>query len=151
VTHVRKTIRDAAATAVTGLATTSTRVYKSRNLPLQAAEFPSLCVYARADEASYESSAFVGGVPRPTRRVELHVEGYQKDADGAAIEDTLDAIAEEVETAIFGAFAAAPYWACHYGGATTETNAESEETLATIDLVFFISYRAADGAPGVIV
>lgn len=146
-THLRKTIRDAAATAVTGLATTSTRVYKSRNLPLVAAEFPCVLVFARSDSPDYEGAAFSGGVAYPVRSLELHVQGYAKDTDSSAIEDTLDTIAEEVETAIFdAAFTGA--LGVRLGGQSISVDASGDETLGVVDMVFVVLYRTAEGTPG---
>lgn len=146
-THLRKSIRDAAATAVTSLTTTSTRVYKSRNLPLTSAEFPSLLVYARSDTPDYTDSS-MGARQLVPRTVELHVQGMVKDSDSAVIEDTLDLIAEEVETALFAAFPFANAYGLQLAEQTLSVDASGDETLGTIDMVFNVLYRAAEGAPG---
>lgn len=146
-THLRKTIRDSTATRLTGLTTTGSRVYKSRNLPLTATEFPCLAIYARSDAPDYADAAFSGGVAYPVRTVELHVVGYVKDTDSSAIEDTLDTIAEQVEVAIFnGALTGA--MGLTIGEQTISVDASGDETVGVVDIVFNAMYRAAEGAPG---
>jgi hypothetical protein len=147
-THIRKSIRDAAVTTVTGLTTTSTRVYKGRNLPLTTSEFPCLCVYARGESYDYGEAAFSGGKAWPQRIVELHVQGYVKASDTSVIEDTLDLIAEEVETAVFAASSFGGALGMTLGEQTISVDAQGDETLGTIDMVFNVLYRTAEGAPG---
>lgn len=146
-THLRSGIRDAAVSAVTGLSTTSTRVYKGRNLPLTASEFPSLCVYARADAPNY-SDAAMGVRTIVPRVVELHIQGFVKDTDSSVIEDTLDAITEEVETALFAAFPLASALNMTLGEQTLSVVDEGDESLGTVDIVFNVMYRSAEGSPG---
>jgi len=146
VTHLRKTIRDAVTSRVTGLTTTSTRVYKSRNLPLTTAELPALCVYARGDRPDYDVPSAMGP-PKIARTIELHVQGYVKDSDASTIEDTLDGIAEEVETAMYTS-AFTGVMALQLGDQTIEVEDAGDESLGTIDMVFNVTYRAAEGAPG---
>jgi hypothetical protein len=50
--HLRRQIREAIGTAVTGLTTTSTRVYQSRVVPLQDTNLPALLIYTRAERSS---------------------------------------------------------------------------------------------------
>ena len=147
-THLRTTIRDAVTTTVTNLTTTGTRVYKSRNLPLSAAEFPCLCVYARADVPEYADAVFTGGKVWPVRNLEMHVQGYVKDSDTSVIHTTLELIAEQVETAIFTTIPTGAYGVT-LGEQTIQIEDSGDETLGTIDMVFTIIYRAAEGAPGV--
>ena len=146
-THIRTGIRDAAATAVTGLTTTGARVYKSRTLPLTAVELPALCVYARAESYDYGEAAFSGGRAYPVRAVELHVQGFVKDTDSSAIETTLDVIAKEVETAIYAAFPLGSSFGMTLGSQNTEVNADGDESLGVIDMVFQVAYRTVEGLP----
>jgi hypothetical protein len=93
-THVRKQIRDNVTTAVTGLATTGTNVFQSRVYPNEASKLPCLCVYTLTEEAEVISLT----PPRIGRTLDLVVEGYAKAKTG--LDDTLDAIAVEVEEAL---------------------------------------------------
>jgi hypothetical protein len=93
--HVRKQLREAVATALTGLATTGSRVYQSRVYPVQAAELPCLLVYALSESATEET---VEADPTVRRDVEIRVEA--RAAAAADLDDTLDQVAKEVETAL---------------------------------------------------
>jgi hypothetical protein len=92
--HVRKQIRDDVVTTLTGLITTGTRVFASRVYPNEAGKLPLLCVYS-LNEAS-ELIAMNGN--QLLRSLEIVVEGYAKAK--ANLDDTLDAIAKEVEEAL---------------------------------------------------
>lgn len=150
-THLRKTIRNVVTTAVTGLATTNLRVYKSRRLPLTEVEYPCLCVYVRSDTPDYSEAAFDNSVAWPVRTIDLHIQGHAKDEDSVRIEELLDDLAEEVEVALFAAFLAGSLTGVKMltlGEQTLSFDPEGEETMGVIDMVFNVSYRAAEGAPG---
>lgn len=140
--HVREQVRAAAVTAVTGLATTSTRVHNSRFLPLTSSSLPALCVYTRTDSPDYSR----GHMQQAPRRVlELHVEGYVKGDDQTVMDD----IAAEVETAIFGAAgsalrALALVW---LGEQTMSVDGDGENLTSVIDMVFRCEYATVEGAP----
>lgn len=93
--HLRKQIRDSIITAVTGLATTSTRVYASRVYPLAADKLPGLCVYTNAETIEMATL----NKPRvQTRTLEVTIEAYALAISG--LDDTLDQICLEVEEAL---------------------------------------------------
>ena len=95
VDHVRKQIRDAVVTAVTNLTTTDTNVFPSRVYNLQDSEVPGLLVYTN-DEASGPQTM---SIPRSLERnLEVIIEGVAK--SNTDLDDILDTIAKEVETAI---------------------------------------------------
>jgi hypothetical protein len=147
VTHIRTSIREGAVTLVTGLTTTSTRVYKSRNLPLTTAEFPCLCVFARGEAYDYAQAGFSGGKAYPVRNVDLHIQGYVKDSDSSAIETTLDTIAKEVETALFAGFPFGGAFGMTLGSQEIEVNSDGDESFGSIDMVFNVAYRTVEGLP----
>ena len=94
--HVRKTIRDNVTTTLTGLTTTGSRVYQTRLFPLATAKLPGLCIYTRSETTHYASVS----LPRTqVRELEVLVEAYAKGT--ASIDNTLDAIAVEVEEALY--------------------------------------------------
>lgn len=146
-THIRTSIRDAAASAVTSLTTTGARVYKSRNLPLTAAEFPCLCVFARGETYDYGDAGFSGGKAYPQRLIDLRVQGYVKDSDAATIETTLDVIAKEVEVALFAAFPFGSAQGMTLSEQTLQIDASGDESLGVIDMGFQVMYRTAEGLP----
>ena len=51
--HVRQSIRDNAVTAVTGLSTTGSNVFRSRVYPLGTNKLPALCVYTDSEVVEY--------------------------------------------------------------------------------------------------
>lgn len=94
--HVRRQLREAVTTAVTGLTTTASRVHGYRVYALGGSvDLPALSVYVESEDAS---SATVHAPAVVERRVTVHVRGFARAASG--VEDTLDAIANDVETAL---------------------------------------------------
>lgn len=94
--HIRKQIRDALVTAVTGLTTTGSRVYRSRVYPLESGKLPGLCVYTKSEEVTNST------LTRPrtqTRQLEASVEAYLM--ANTNFDNTLDTIAVEIEEAIY--------------------------------------------------
>lgn len=92
--HVRQQVRAAAVTLLGGLATTGNHVFASRDARLKQAEMPALCIYTTSESCT--STDKQGGQQRD---IELIVEGHAAQRD--ALDDKLDAIASEVETALF--------------------------------------------------
>ena len=82
------------------------------------------------------------------RMIELHVQGFVKDSDTSVIEDTLDLIAEEVETALFAAFPFGSALGMTLGEQTLSVDAQGDESLGVVDMVFNVMYRTAEGSPG---
>ncbi len=95
--HLRRQIREAIGTAVTGLTTTSTRVYPSRVYPLAADLQPSLLIYTRS-ERSQPSTVHPNRIIE--RTVEVEVVAVAKASSD--LDDTLDGICKEVEIALAG-------------------------------------------------
>jgi len=94
--HVRKQIRDAVVTALTGLSTTGNRVYKSRIYPLETGKLPGLAIYTKSEEIQNNTI----GAPRTQIRIlEVMVEAYVM--ANTAFDDTIDAISLEVEEALY--------------------------------------------------
>lgn len=130
--HVRKQLRDAVVTAVTGLAQTGSHVYGWRVYALQeATELPALSVYVTDEEASritVHSPAVV------ERRPVVHVQAVAKAS--ADVEDTLDTIAKEVEVALAsGVTVGAKAVALEYAGCEVDL-ARGDKPIGTIDLRF---------------
>ena len=95
--HLRRQIRERAATTLTGLTTTGSNVFQSRVYPMESAGLPGLCIYT-TDEAIEMQS--MGGTRNVSRDLTLIVEGYA--TDSANVDDTLDQIGKEVEVAMSG-------------------------------------------------
>jgi len=142
--HARQQIREAIVTAVTGLTTTGSRVFPSRVLPVTESELPCLCVYTRTDTPDYPAGVMAN---RPRRVLQVHVEGYV----GGDDQDTLDDIAAEVETALYGAAALdALVGGIELGEQVMRVDGEGAQLLSVVDLVFNVSYSTAEGIPGTV-
>jgi hypothetical protein len=94
-THTHKQIRDALATALTGLTTSGARVYKNRLYPMDTAELPGLRIYLDSDAVEVETihSPLVYG-----HDLSVTVEACARAS--SALDDTLDTMALEIETAL---------------------------------------------------
>lgn len=101
-THMRRQIREAVATLVTGLATTSTRVHQSRMRPKGDAGLPCLLVHTNDTEqiATIETTTMDSFGSIQERTLPIVIRGIAKAATD--LDDTLDQIALEVETALAG-------------------------------------------------
>lgn len=93
--HVRQQLREAVATVVTGLTTTSTRVFQSRVYPLQTSELPCLVITTDGDQSE---NLTVHNPVQQQRQAPVRIEAYARAT--TTLDDTLDTICKEVETAI---------------------------------------------------
>jgi len=146
--HARETIRNAAVALLTGLSTTGARVYKDRlqARPLETSELP--CILVTTGGETVEGST-VHAPAVIQRELELQVIGVVRALTG--LDDTLDDIALEVETAL--------------SGGTLSTKADV--ALASIDepsfdgsvdmpvarqtMRFRVTYATAANAPGTLI
>ena len=95
--HLRRQIRERAATTLTGLTTTGSNVFQSRVYPMESAGLPGLCIYTTEETVEIQS---MGGTRHVSRDLTLIVEGYA--TDSANVDDTLDQIGKEIEVAMSG-------------------------------------------------
>ncbi len=93
--HVRKQIRDAVITALTGLTTTGSNVFRSRIYPLESNKLPGLCVFSKSEATTFDTLTISRSI---NRVLEIGVEAYVKATSD--YDNTLDTIAVEVEEAI---------------------------------------------------
>ena len=132
--HARQTIREAAASLLNGLTTTSTRVFQSRMVPQDS--LPCLLVTTNDEEIV---PGTIGNLVE--RQLELVITGVAK-ATGN-VDDTLDTIAAEVETAM-ASFT--------YRNELTRLEVDFDEALekpaGRIALTYRVTYLTAAGAPG---
>lgn len=89
--HARQQIREAAATTCTGLTTTGSTVYQSRVYPVET--LPALSLYTLSEQVIERTME-----GNELRELLLVIEGRVKATSN--LDDTLDDIAEEVETAL---------------------------------------------------
>ena len=93
--HVRQQIRDAIVTALNGLTTTGSNVFRSRIYPLEKAKLPGLCIYTRSETTEFDTLTINRSVQR---ELEVAVEAYVSAT--ANYDNTLDTIAVQVEEAL---------------------------------------------------
>lgn len=93
-THARATIRENFVSLLTGLTTTGSNVFASRIWPLTASQLPGLLIYSEAEESEESSNGRA-----LLRRLTILIDARVKATDGA-IDNALDTIAEEIETAV---------------------------------------------------
>ncbi|MEY9110397.1 hypothetical protein ABH999_006593 [Bradyrhizobium yuanmingense] len=147
--HVRKQIRDAVVTGLTGLPSTADRVYAGRTRPLQVGHDPTLLVYTRAETSQ---RAVLGRPPKIERRCTLHVEGRVSTA--APPDDLLDQIAAEIEAGIaaminYGTSVFLGGLAQNVQLTATEMVAEAdgERQIGGVRVEYLVTYRTVEGAP----
>ena len=141
--HVRQQIRERIATNVTGLSTTSSRVFQSRVYNLQATELPGLLVYTTSEQSERDSFISSNGL---NRVVDVVVEGYAKAASN--LDDSLDTISAEVEVAL----AADP--TCDglskdlaLASTEIEYTGEGDQPIGLVRMTFSVVYRTTATAP----
>lgn len=144
--HLRRQIREAVATAVTGLTTTGARVFQSRVYPLQDAELPALLVYSRS-----ERSEPITIHPSRVIQRELQLEIVAVAKATADLDDTLDGICKEVEVALAMPLAGIASLARTIALLGTEIDMQgtSEKPTGRATLTYQIDYFNQENAPDV--
>jgi hypothetical protein len=147
--HVRRQIRDALGTLVTGLATTGARVYLAPVVSIPIAQLPALAVWV--DEEALELAT--GSAPMEyARTITVRVVGFASEATGLSgvIDNTLDQIALELEAAIggdatlLGGILNSPLELVAIG---VERSAEGEAPLGRITLTYTARVETSAAAP----
>ena len=143
-THVRTQIRDEAVSRVTSCEIVGRNVYASRIYPLDESKLPGVCVYTENEEIDEEE----GKVSKiQYRSVDLVFEGHDKLTAG--LDDQLDAISAEIETAIFSDRTMGGLsFAVDLIETEIEVDAETEELIGVIKLIFKVLYLTQEGVPG---
>jgi len=130
--HARQQIREACAALVTGLITTGSRVFQSRMRPQD--QLP--CLLITTNEESIERIT-LGGMEE--RRLSVVIRGFAKAS--AELDDTLDTIAAEVETAM------EDYTDARLERIEVDFLDELEKPVGSISLTYTVIYRIQSGAP----
>ena len=139
--HVRQQIRDSFFLALTGLTTTGANAYKSRVFPLAEENLPGLIVYTSNEDQDEEE----GKQARyQFRQLRVVVEGYDKLTAG--LDDQLDDIAAEIETALFAATLTGVR-TLDLESSDTEIQEGAEQPVGKIILSFLVQYLTREGAP----
>lgn len=142
--HLRKQIRNKIITLLTGLDTTGDNVFNSRSYPLQKADLPGLCIYTKSEETDdTEGKLDVFD----DRDLSISVQAYDRVSDG--LPDTLDDIAEEVETAILAnEYLDGLAVQTNFTGFTSAFVSDAENRFGMIDITISVRYRTLTGDPG---
>jgi hypothetical protein len=142
--HLRRQIREAVATAVTGLTTTGSRVFQSRVYPLEVTDLPCLLVRTEGDASEVQSIH----APSPLMRT-LSLQIIATARATADLDDTLDEICRQVEVALAMPCAAiaALSETIALESTTIELQAGAEQPTGSATLQYSIVYFAAENAP----
>lgn len=144
-THVRQQIREAAATTLTSLATTGTNVFQSRMRPRGASGLPCLLIETN-DESIVPGS--VGTTQQ--RELTLTVRGFEK--GGATLDDTLDTIALEVETALAAnASLSGKCSGMELTAIKVDFDDATDQPVGEIAIDYRITYFVLSGSPGSVI
>ena len=141
--HVRQQLRERAATTLTGLTTTGTKVYQSRVYPLGAANLPGLLIYTKSEDSE---AVTMSGARTLLRNLSLVIEGYVKAVSN--YDDTVDTIAKEVETAMGNDVTLNGLAKNSYLESTEiEYDGEGEKPVAVVSLPYTVEYMTKENAP----
>lgn len=143
--HVRQQLREAVATAVTGLTTTSTRVFQSRFYPLQTSELPCLVITTDGDQAE---NLTIHNPVEQQRATRVRVEAYARAT--ASLDDTLDTICKEVETAIANA-SSSTVKGLMYLGTQLDTEVLGDQPVGRATMIFSKDLYTVSNAPDVLI
>jgi hypothetical protein len=144
--HLRRQIREAVASAVTGLATTGAHVYQSTVYPLEDANLPALLVLAETETTLQLTMHGPGTLQRS-----LAVDVIAIAKATADLDDTLDQIAKEVEIALAPPVTALTGLAKSIGPPQTEITlvGSADKPVGRMRLRYEVEYFTADNAPDV--
>ena len=141
--HVRQQLRERAATTLTGLTTTGSKVYQSRVYPLSAANLPGLLIYTKSEDSEIVT---MSGARTLLRNLSLVIEGYVKAVSN--YDDTVDTIAKEVETAMGNDVTLNGLAKNSYLESTEiEYDGEGEKPVAVVSLTYTVEYMTKENAP----
>ncbi len=141
--HARETIRTLIKTRLTSLSTTGANVYSMRVYPVET--LPCLSIYINNE--SVESITLNGD---QYRVIDLTVEGRAKAT--SELDNTLDDIAAEVETALFtDETLSGNVKSIEYVATEIELNDELEQPAGIIRLSFNVFYRVNKTTPTTII
>ena len=143
--HLHKQIRAAIVTALTGLTTTSTRVYANRLMPLPDVLSPTLLI--TLDEETATPVTFHTN-PIYERELRLTVAALVKAT--SALDDTLDQISKEVETALAGGITLSGRRLDFTYTGMSFDDEQSDKPVGIKRMSFTVPFTAAANAPDVL-
>lgn len=141
--HVRQQIREAAATVLTGLATSGARVFQSRLRPLKDTDLP--CLLINTDDEEIEAQG-ITATPMQERSLVLSVRAIAKQT--ATLDDVLDTMLAEIETALAGQTFGNRAKGLLLESIAIEMNDELEKPVGIATAHYRVTYYTATGTPG---
>ena len=141
--HLRRRIRERAASTLGSLSTTGSMVYQSRIYPMETASLPGLCIYTNDESVDIAS---IGSTRTLFRELNLMVEGYASASSN--LEDALDQIGMEVEVAMSGDIKLNNL-AMDSRLTNVEVSLSGEESSSTgvIRYTYLVTYQNAENTP----
>jgi hypothetical protein len=140
--HVRNQIREAVGTLLTGLPTTGSHVFQSRVYPMQNANLPGLLVFSESET----STPMTIHQPTLDRVLQIRVVALAKDT--AYLDDVLDRICAEVETALAAGIEPLAR-SITLTGTQIEVIGTGEQPTGSATMTFEVGYSTAGNAPDV--
>ena len=145
--HIRQQIREQVASDLTGLTTTSSRVYQSRVYPLADNNLPGLLIYTK-DESS--EPVTIGTTRILDRNLSLMIQAYCEAAIG--FDDTVDDICKEVETDLGGTRTLGGLSKDLYLTSTEiEYDVSGAKPVGYVSMIYTCEYMTDEDAPDVAV
>jgi len=140
--HARTQIRDAIVTQLTGLPTTGGNVFKNRVYALEPTALPAIVVTTDTEEIDPNATGQLH------RSMEVTLRLLAKATDG--LDDTLDDMAAEVETAMANGFplGAGISQQITLVAVAVELNGEGDQPHGVMTLTYRVDYFTATGVPG---
>jgi len=142
--HIRKQIRDAAAVLVTGLTTTGANVFENRVHPVEDSKLPALLIYTEREDSEPDTMTSSGR--SMARALDLVIEGVAE--ANTALDDTLDLITVEVETAMAAdktfSNKAKDSWLT---GTEIELSGKQSHPVGMVRLTYRVEYRTSQADP----
>ncbi len=144
--HARQQIRAAAIVDLTGLTTTGSRCYAGRVYNLET--LPALKIFTGKETSQFHARDGTGRIY--LRMLDLVIEGHAQ-AAGDALDDSLDAIAAEVETALEAGSLMALVEDLALSQTEVEMTAGAEKPTGIVRLTYVVAYRTREAAPETLV
>lgn len=143
--HIRRQVREAIGTALTGLTTTGSRVFQSRVYPLETTDLPGLLVYTGSETIAPST---IHGPAIWERTMTVRVTAVAQAV--ANLDDTLDGICKEVEVAIAGMSITGIATEIRLTEiAEPELSGSADQPTGQVSMGFEVSYFTAENAPDV--
>jgi len=144
--HVRRQIREAVGTVLTGLSTTGARVFQSRAYPLEQTDLPGLLISTASESVEYID---IAAPATQQRTLTVRVDALAKAT--ADLDDVLDGICKEVEVALAspGATLAALAKSIMLAAVDVEVDASGAQPIGRASMEYRLVYFVYETAPDV--